>query len=378
MAQSSSPPPSQSSRHAPAPADVPAVPLDLERIVLRLPTWVGDVVMAGPTVQAIREAAPRAELVAATRPGLEGLAALLPGIDRTVTVGRERGARGIRQAARAYAGLGAEGVVVFPRGTRAMLGPFLARIPVRVGFGGRVQRRLLTHPVEGWRPWRTAHRSRYFGVLAHAFRREIPPAVTLEPPPAARAEARHLLQALGRRPGRRLVLLEPGASYGAAKCWPVAHFGDLAAKLKAHGHDVGVVGTASSTPLEQEIEGRAGGRILGATGRTPDLRVLAAVLAEADLVVANDTGPMHVAAAVAAPLLALFGATDPGVSAPLGTGPRHLLWRPAPCSPCFLRTCVVEGHPCLGGIGVETVLEAAEALLATPQSRGGAGVGGAG
>ncbi len=84
--------------------------------------------------------------------------------------------------------------------------------------------------------------------------------------------------------------------------------------------------------------------------------MLAALLADADIVVANDTGPMHVAAAVGTPLLALFGATDPVVSAPLGSGPRRILYEPEPCSPCFRRTCPVAGHPCLERFGVERVL----------------------
>ena len=90
--------------------------------------------------------------------------------------------------------------------------------------------------------------------------------------------------------------------------------------------------------------------------------MLIALLAEASVVVSNDTGPMHVAAALGVPVVALFGASDPVVSAPVGPGPRTVLYDPEPCSPCFLRTCPVAGHPCLAKIGVERVLREVERI----------------
>ncbi len=341
---------------------LPRAPAALDRIVLRLPSWLGDVVMAGPAVQAIAAARPGAEVVAAVRPPLQGLAALLPGVDRTVSIGRERGPGGVLHAARAYDGLDAGAIVLFPRGARAMLAPRLARVPVRLGFGAPLQRRLLTHAIEGWRPWRKVHRTRWFGLLARPFGAAPTDVPVLAPPAALREEARRLLRSLGRRGDGPLVALEPGAAYGEAKCWPRTSFAGLAARLVANGREVLVVGSAATAPIEAVIARRA--RILRAAGRTPDLGLLAACLAEADLVVANDTGPMHVAAAVGTPVLALFGATDPAVSGPAGSGPRRILWRPAPCSPCFLRTCVVEGHPCLAVLDVATVEREAEDLLA--------------
>ena len=332
-------------------------------MLLRLPNWVGDVVMAASTVAALHEALPESVLVAQAKPGLLGLAALLPGVSATLPAGEDRGPGSLRASRRALKAEAFDAAVVFPRGIRAMLAPWLARIPVRVGFGGSGHGLLLTHPVEGWKPWRRAHRSAFFGLLGRPFGVQPEGVWRCRPSEAARAEADRFLRGIGRRRDRPLVVLEPGAAYGPAKCWPADRFGRLAQGLLAEGVDVCTVGTRETLPLEDVVEAHAGAGLLRAAGLTPDLEALAALLAEADLVVANDTGPMHVAAAVGAPVLALFGATDPVVSAPTGPGPRRLLWEPEPCSPCFLRRCPVPGHPCLERFGVEQVLAEARALL---------------
>lgn len=346
---------------------VPRVQTPVTRLVVRLPPWLGDVVLAAPGLAALRRALPTAHLAVAVRPGLEGLAALLPGVDATVSLPAGRGAGAVRGAARALAAGRFDAALLLPRGARAALEAFLARIPVRVGFGAPFQRLLLTHPVEGWRPWRTAHRTRWFALPARAFGAAPAPEAPLPPlvvPAASRASARRLLGALGRRPERALVVLEPGAAYGPAKCWPPERFGDLARRLLARGVDVLTTGTGAARDLEQDIALRAGGGLLRGAGRTPDLAVLAGCLAQAALVVTNDTGPMHLASALGTPVLALFGATDPAVSGPAGPGPRRILLAPTPCSPCFLRTCPIPGHPCLAAIGVARVEQAACALLA--------------
>ncbi|MFV1959677.1 MAG: glycosyltransferase family 9 protein, partial [Planctomycetota bacterium] len=191
----------------------------------------------------------------------------------------------------------------------------------------------------------------------------------LEAPPEALERSQKLLRGLGHRLGRGLVALEPGASYGPAKCWPAERFGALARRLLDRGLDVVTIGTAATRDVEARVAARAGAGLLRAAGRTPDLATLAGVLARADLLVANDTGPMHVAAALGTPVLALFGATDPEVSGPIGPGPRHVLREPTPCAPCFLRTCPVAGHPCLEALGVGRVER--EALDLLEAARGG-------
>lgn len=335
--------------------ELPDVPDGQKRILVRLPNWLGDVVMAAPSVAAIHAARPDAEIVAQVVAPFLPLAEMLPGVARAIPSNRDKSRAARHASVEALLGVAADAAVVFPRSLRASLAPKRAGIPVRVGYGGPGRRRAFTHPVTGWKPYRREHRSRWFGLLARAFGAQPEAPKTLEVPAAARASADQILAELGRDPARPLVVLEPGASYGPAKCWPADNFGALARRLLALGVDVATVGTAATAAIERQVARRAGPGLLRAVGRTPDLGVLLGLLAGADLVVSNDTGPMHLAAVVGAPVLALFGATDPVVSAPIGAEPRHLVYDPEPCSPCFLRTCAVPGHPCLTKIGVGRV-----------------------
>lgn len=350
-------------------AAVPARPLpaDLGRVLLCLPNWLGDIVMARPAVQAMAEALPEAVFVAqAPRPFLP-LAAALPGVHQVLPAPSGRGLGELLAARARLKAQRFDAAVVFARGHRAALAPWLARIPARVGFGARGKGPLFTHAVRDWRPLRAGHRSLFFAALTAPFGvRADPEGVgPLALPEGAREGARRLLLALGRQTARPLVALEAGASYGPAKCWPADHFAALAAALGA-GQDVDVVtvGTPAAAATEARIAARAPGLLRG-VGRTGDLGLLMGLLAEADVLVTNDTGPMHLAAALGTPVVALFGATDPGVSRPLGPGTLHLIHEPEPCSPCFLRDCPIAGHPCLSKIPPERALGAVRDLLGT-------------
>lgn len=343
---------------------VPVLPEGQRRILVRLPNWLGDVVMAAPTVAAIHAARPEAELVAMIKAPFASLAARLPGVTQVVPAGRDRSPGDLAASRRALKALDLDAAVLLPRSARAQVAPWLAGIPQRVGFVGKGRGFMLTHGVRGWAPYRGAHRSAWFGLLAQSFGTQAGEAWLCDVPEAGHVEAERLLTRLGRDPARPLVVLEPGASYGPAKCWPAASFGALAAQLRADGCDVATVGTDETRAVEAAVDAAAGGGVLKTAGRTPDLLALLGVLAAADLVVSNDTGPMHLASAVGAPVLALFGATDPVVSSPLGQRERVLVYDPEPCSPCFLRTCPLPGHPCLTKLGVGRIHREARALLA--------------
>jgi heptosyltransferase-2 len=349
--------------------EAPAVPAGARRVLLRLPNWLGDVVMAAPTVEAIARALPGARITAQVIAPFLPLALLLPGVHEAMAAGSDRGPRTLWASRRALKQGGYDLAVVFPRGVRAALAPWLARIPTRVGFASRGKGALLTHGVRGWKPLRQAHRSTFYGALAAPWGASLGPPWALKAPAEALAQADALLARLGFKGDRPLVALEPGARYGPAKCWPPERFGALARALLAQGLGVVTVGTAATRSVEEQVAAVAGPGLTRSAGRTDDLLALVGILARARLLVANDTGPMHLAAALGTPVLALFGATDPRVSAPRGPGPLRLLMDPEPCSPCFLRTCPIPGHPCLTKIAPVLVLREARALLDAPWER---------
>lgn len=149
------------------------------------------------------------------------------------------------------------------------------------------------------------------------------------------------------------------------KNWPVDRFAALAAGLAARGATVVLVGSLADRPVCEEIAARArgGGRVLDWSGRTT-LAQLGGMLSACDLAVTVDTGPMHLAAALGVPVLALFGPTDPVRTGPYGPHARTLTCGPLPCRPCFGSRCSRKDLACLTGIQLATVLEAAEEMLA--------------
>ncbi len=343
---------------------IPSIDANARRILLRLPNWLGDIVMAAPAVHTIAKAHPQAHIVASAPAPFLPLAALLPGVSETVPCGRDRRLADFRASRNRLRTYEFDLAVVFPRSTRAAIAPWLARIPTRLGLGATGRRRMLTHRVENWRPLRSFHRSAYYAAVAKPFGDVTLPAWRAIPTKDHRDAADAILIRLGRDRDKPLVVLEPGASYGPAKCWSAQQFGELArAAIHELGCEVLTVGTSESALVEHKIARVAGPKLLRGVGKTPDVGALMGVIASADAVVSNDTGPMHVSAALGIPLVAIFGATDPVVSSPNVSAPCRLIYDPEPCSPCFLRTCPIPGHPCLTKISPVRVLTHLAALL---------------
>src|SRR5262249_17786087 len=169
--------------------------------------------------------------------------------------------------------------------------------------------------------------------------------------------------------GRRAVGTQLGAALGPSKLWPPEHVAALARPLEAEGPPVVFLGSPAAAPLLEAIGRAAGHSVRSLVGRDHPA-LLPALLAELRLLVAPDSGPAHVAAAVGVPVVALFGPTDPRLTAPAGAG-HAALWRRPPCAPCFLADCPVD-HRCLRGLGVEEVLAAVRARVADSGAGGAA------
>jgi heptosyltransferase-2 len=170
--------------------------------------------------------------------------------------------------------------------------------------------------------------------------------------PETRARAGALLERHGVEPGRRLVGFAPGAAGGHAKRWPPRRVADLIARIAQDGRATCVlVGVADDRDAGREIESSlpAGVGVVNLIGRT-DLRVLAGVLEACRAFVSNDSGAMHLAAAIGVPVTAIFGPTDDRVTAPLGD--HDVLIHPVFCRPCMLRDCPID-HRCMKGISVD-------------------------
>jgi heptosyltransferase-2 len=330
------------------------------RVVVFAPNWLGDAVMGLPALRAVRAHAPSAHLAVAARPGVAALYAMVPDVDAVIPLAPRapitRPSAWRADAAR-LAGERFDLAVLLPNSFLAAWTAAQAGIPERWGYVAQGRRRLLTRRVR--RPAGLPHQADYYLTLAAALGLPAVPRVApITVPAAARAAAADLL---GGAAGP-VVVMAPGAAYGRAKQWPPERFAELAAMLwRDRGIVTAVVGAggdaAACAELRAVLRGLDGGRLaldrlVDLVGRT-DLATLAAVLERAHAVVANDSGAMHLAGAVGARVVAVFGATNEHHTAPLPApadqAPARIVTHEVWCRPCMLRECPL-GHLCMRGV----------------------------
>jgi heptosyltransferase-2 len=331
------------------------------KILVRATNWVGDAVMSIPALEALRSRWPEAEITVIGRDSIVPLYRGQAFANRLVGLGAAgRGAPAAVE--RVAAGLRRERYdlgLVLPNSFASAWLLWRAGARERVGYSRDARRLLLTRPIPTPQPGRIPpHESYYYLELLRraGWVPELPRVenarLCVAPEDAAAAEEK--LRALGA--GGLRVALGAGASYGAAKCWFAERYAEVADRLTTEfGARILLLGT----PAEREI----GLRIAEAMRHPPvDLigktstAELPAVLDACHLFLGNDSGAMHVAAAVGLPVVAVFGPTDPDGTAPL-TGKCTLVRRRVSCSPCFLRYCPVD-HRCMTRISVDDVYQA--------------------
>jgi heptosyltransferase-2 len=313
--------------------------------------WIGDAVMSLPMLRSLRRASPHRPLIVWARRGPASVYRASSLADEVLVAPRSAlAARRLRPRRLGEAWL-------VPNSLRSAVAALASGARERIGYDTDGRGILLTHRLPP--PPRTQHQLRDYDALLSS--RGVTP--DLGPPRIAPAEAAvdaaraSLAQAFGRTPEPPLLLLAPGAAFSWTKRWPAARFGELARTIAGRGMACGVVIGPGEEDLAREVAA-ASGLELPSLGASLDPEQLAALLSLATLFVGNDSGPMHLAAAVGTPVVAFFGPTDPGRTAPSGA-PARVLDRYLFCSPCFLKTCPYR-HECMEEIGVDDAMRAIE------------------
>jgi heptosyltransferase-2 len=324
--------------------------------------------MALPAIADVRRACPEARVDVAARQSVADVFRLAPCVDEVVTLHMD--ARWWRRAAfRADAAALApyDTAVLLPNSFSSAYLVRRARVAERWGFASDARSRLLTRAVP--RPTGSRHQAEYYQELIRGLGMPTGPlAAALDVPDAARTTAHERLREYGHVDGAPVVALAPGAAYGKAKQWIPAHVARLIALLsREHRATCVLVGSradaAAGATIRAALPPLEPGRLIDLIGRT-SLEALAGVLACADVCVCNDSGAMHLAAALGTPVVAIFGPTNEHATAPLprSHGARveiltHDVW----CRPCMLRECPID-HRCMTGISPERVLAAVTRL----------------
>jgi heptosyltransferase-2 len=322
------------------------------------PSWIGDTIMAQPLFARLHAKHPGLQLDALAprwvAPVLERMSEISDIIDSPFGHGqlslKPRWKLSRRLAAGNY-----DAVYVLPNSLKSALVPFLAGIPKRIGFTGESRYGLINvrhHLDKAALPLMVER----FALLAEAPGAALPKPISHPKIRSTATDQQKTLVELGLERPSRIVAFCPGAEYGPAKRWPAAHFASLAKSLAAQGCAIWLFGSPKDHAVAEEISRLAPGLCRNLCGAT-SLAQAVDLLAMAELVVCNDSGLMHVAAALDRPLVTLYGSSSPGFTPPL-SDQADILSLNLKCSPCFKRECPLGHLDCLNKLSPEMVLQA--------------------
>jgi heptosyltransferase-2 len=337
----------------------------VNRILVRGVNWVGDTILTYPTVQKLKSLFPHSHLAILVPSHLIDLWKTFPYADEIIPFQKKRGFGSIWEDLNLSQSLKERNfdlAIIFPRSFRSAFQAYLARIPIRIGYQDEGRSLFLTHGIRRTEEIRRSHRVHYFQKLTDSLGQaegSSSPRIFLREEDRKWAEQK--LRDLGIQDGRPLIGMNPGATYGLAKCWYPERFGELGKRLfEKWKATVLLFGKEEERPIAKEILQHLKEGGIDLTGKTHLLQ-LAALLERCQLIVTNDTGTMHVATAVGTPVVALFGSTDPSTTGPWGDG--HVVIRKdVPCSPCLKRICPTD-HRCMELITVDEVEEVVDRKL---------------
>ncbi len=358
------------------------------RTLVIAPNWIGDALMAQALLIRLRDSTPRQTIVVVGPAHVTPVFAAMPEVDRVISDNFAHGKlhwRARLALARTLRAEKFDRAFVLPNSLKSALVPWLAGIPVRIGYVGELRVGVLNRRLS--KPPRDMAMVQRYLALAYIGSPAEPQSTQITqttPRPRLTIDRRQVIAAYRKFGYVDLVAEEssdlaealphcvafcPGAEYGPAKRWPAAHFADLAQRLLKRNATTRIMllGGSGDRAIADEIKQLAGAdaRIQVLAGETK-LDEALALIAGAAQVVSNDSGLMHVAAALDRPQVALFGSSDPRHTPPLSER-AQVLWLHLPCSPCFARTCPLGHLRCLNDLLPSQVETAISSLPRTPQ-----------
>ena len=343
----------------------------IKRILVRGPNWLGDAVMCEPTLRGLRSLFPEAQIALLVKPYVAEVFAGHPALTRVLTYdgkGRHAGLYGKWTLAGQLRRQDFDLAILFQNAFEAALLSFLAGVPRRFGYATDGRSLLLSDPVSLPDRRSPPHLVRYYWDLLK------PLGMTGDPiapklvvfPEEEQAMERRLAKG-GLTASDVIVGINPGSTGGRAKRWLPERFAEAADRLcrticESRGQQTGVVilGGKEEEELGKEIASHLSSRSLVLSGATT-IRELMAALKRCEVLLTNDSGPMHVATALQVPVVGIFGSTDWRKTAPFGNAD-GLVRQPVDCAPCMLLECPID-HRCMTRVTVDQVYEAATKQL---------------
>lgn len=344
-------------------------------ILIRGVNWVGDAVICIPAMREIRRIFPDAHIALLVRPWVRDIYAAVDFVDEVIEYdkrGIHRGWTGFRRLIGDLKSRRFDLAILLQNAFEAAVIAGCSRIPKRIGYARDGRGWLLTHACKIDPSVRKVHQAYYYlGILSGSGLLECRPweeteyelSLGIGIRNADQATAREMLRAGGIREGQIVVGLNPGAFYGEAKRWFPDRYAEVADTL-AEQYSAGIVlfGSSADIPVVEEVAANMKHPSLILAGKTT-LGQLMALIKECALLITNDSGPMHLAAALDVPQVAIFGSTSEIATGPLNKN-AAVVKHPVECNPCFLRKCPTDFR-CMKGVTLQKVIEAAQEKLDT-------------
>jgi heptosyltransferase-2 len=326
-------------------------------ILIVAPAWLGDMVMAHTLIQLLHERYPQVHIDLLAPAATAPIGSRLPGVRDVyeLVAGHGELALGERwRCARVLSALNYDQAIVLPNSFKSVLVPLWAGIRRRTGWTGESRIGVLNDR-------RTLNAAHYPLMIERFMALGLDPGVLLDRPyPQPRldvdSKAADALQAEFQLADTGAIALCPGAEFGPAKRWPPEYFAALARMLVSKGHQIWLLGAMADRPVCAEIESRVPNGVVNLAGKTR-LTDVVDLLSRVEGVVSNDSGLMHVAAALQKPLVAVYGSTSPDFTPPLSDQAR-VLRVDLDCAPCFQRECPLKHLNCLKQLTPDQVLNA--------------------
>jgi len=331
------------------------------KILVRVPNWIGDSILARPAIESIADSFPEAELWLSAGEWVKDLFSSDGKIAGVVPLSPANNIKSFRAAARKLRAQRFDIGILLTNSFGSALLFLLAGIPQRWGYASDGRRLLLTRAVRSTDRDVTRHQVQYYlDLITGLGLKARPPGLLLTVPEEEKERTRRFLEELGVDQRRPLLILSPGASYGPAKRWPASRFAALASLFQERKDAaVLVIGSAAESDIAAAISHSLIKKPFVLTGKTT-LSQLKGLISLAHLFVSNDSGPMHLANALRVPVVGIFGPTDPAVTGPFEQ-PAAVVKEDVPCWPCSYRKCPYD-HRCMMRIDPEEVYRAGEAL----------------
>lgn len=334
-----------------------------KRALIVGPAWIGDLMMSHTLIRELSERQGIEAIDVIAPPWSHPLLHRMPGVRKALELNIAHGELGLGKRRAFGKSLNGQYDIAYvcPNSFKSALVPWWAGIPERHGWLGEQRYLLLNHILKKPKQFERLV-DRYQALALGRTDGKRPPA--LQPRLVcddSTVEALFTKQKLSR--DRPILALCPGAAFGNSKQWPIDRYARVAEAYLTRGWHVMVFGSKNEAEQGEAIRKATGGRAISLCGQLT-LAESVDVMSRTDMVLTNDSGLMHMAAALGKPLVAIYGSSDPRYTPPLSSTAK-ILRHPLPCSPCFERTCPLGHHDCMKSISVAQVMDALLALEQT-------------